>query len=164
MPDVTLKVNGRNYAGWDSVRVTRGIEQIAGSFELSVTDKWSGHAKMPIRPGDRCQVLIGAEQLIDGYVDDRLPEYSRDSHAITISGRDATGDLVDCSAGIKQAKGQDLLKVAAEACKPFGIKVVADAHTGKPFADEYAEPGQSVFDLLSTLAGHRGVLDRKSVV
>jgi len=158
VPDVNLKINGVNYGGWNSVRVTRGIEQIAGSFELAVTDKWSGHAPMSIKPGDRCQVLIGSEQLIDGYVDDRGVEYSRDAHSITITGRDATGDLVDCSSAIKQTKGQDLFRIATDACKPFGITVTKDADIGKVFADEYAEPGQSVFELLSTLAGHRGVL------
>lgn len=158
MPDVILRVNGRDYIGWTSVRVTRGIEQIAGSFELSVTDKWAGASPMPIQPGDRCQVLIASYQLIDGYVDDRSVNYSKDSHSITITGRDKTGDLVDCSTAVRQTKGQTLLQIASAACKPFGIGVVANADVGKVFANSYAETGQTVFDLLSTLAAHRGVL------
>jgi len=156
--DVILRVNGRDYAGWTSVRVTRGIEQIAGSFELSVTDNWSGQTQNPIKPGDRCRVLIGSTQVIDGYVDDRNVDYSKDNHTITITGRDVTGDLVDCSSAVKQTKGQTLLQIATDACKSFGISVSSATDVDKPFADEFAETGQTVFDLLSTLAGHRGVL------
>ena len=57
MPEVILTVGGRQYGGWKSVDIRRGIEQIAGSFELSVTERWAGQDQMrPIRQGDDNQL------------------------------------------------------------------------------------------------------------
>ena len=35
-----LKIDGVYYGGWKTVRVTRAIEQMAGTFELEVTERW----------------------------------------------------------------------------------------------------------------------------
>lgn len=51
--ECTLWVNGMIYGGWTAIRINRGIEQLAGSFTLSVTEKWPGQAEArPIKKGD----------------------------------------------------------------------------------------------------------------
>lgn len=37
--ECTLWVNGMIYGGWTAIRINRGIEQLTGSFTLSVTEK-----------------------------------------------------------------------------------------------------------------------------
>ena len=34
---ITLRVDGRIYEGWQKVRITRSLRDIAGDFELSLT-------------------------------------------------------------------------------------------------------------------------------
>lgn len=160
MPDVTLQVAGRLYGGWKSIRITRGIEQIAGSFELTVSDRWPGQeTARPIRPGQACTVAIDKETVITGYVDDVLPHYNAREHTVTVAGRDRTGDLVDCSvypAG--EWRGRTLLQVAVEICKPFGVTVRAEVDTGAPFNSAAAQPGETGFEALERAARMRGLL------
>ena len=43
-PDLRLRVNGLEFSGWKGARVTRSMDSLCGSFELSVTDRWSGRS------------------------------------------------------------------------------------------------------------------------
>jgi hypothetical protein len=91
-PEIKLKVNGREYAGWKTARVTRSIESVAGSFELGISERWSQDADpWPILEEDECSLSIGSEVLITGYVDERSPSFDATQHGLSITGRDKTG-------------------------------------------------------------------------
>lgn len=38
--DLTLEVGGRAITGWSKIQVTRGIEKLPSSFELSLMDRY----------------------------------------------------------------------------------------------------------------------------
>jgi prophage tail gpP-like protein len=161
MPDLILQVNGRKYGGWQSVRVVLGMEQIAGTFELSVSERWPGQPEAwPILPGDACQVLIGDQPVITGYVDDVAPDYDKESHSVRISGRDRTGDLVDCSAMHKSGQwaGVTLDRIAADLCAPFGVKVSLQTDVGAKFGKFALQEAETAFEALDRAAKMRGVL------
>lgn len=62
-----LKIDGAFYGGWKRVRVTRSIEQMAGTFELEVTERWPGmRDASPIKPGQACQLLLDGEVVVTG--------------------------------------------------------------------------------------------------
>ncbi len=129
MSDVRLRVNGREYAGWKRVRVTRGIEAIAGGFELAISDRWNGQrVSWPIVEEDECELAIGDEKVITGYVDRRRLSYGPQDHSFEVSGRDKAGALVDCSALLDSWEFQSLavLTLARNLCRPFGISVTLD--------------------------------------
>lgn len=161
MADLVLTVNNRKYSGWKKIRIVCGIEQISGYFELEVSDRWAGQeVPWPILPGDACKVSVDGQTVITGYVDDAMPGYDARQHALTVMGRDKTGDLVDCSAVRENVEWKDrtLLQIATDLCGPFGIKVTAATDVGKPFANATFQWGESVFETLERLAKHRGVL------
>lgn len=156
-----LKIAGVFYGGWKSVRVSRSIEQMAGAFELEITERWPGQAlASPIKPGESCQVLLDGDVVITGYVDVVAPEYDATHHSIRISGRDRTGDLVDCSAVYKSGQWRDvrLDRLAADLLKPFGIAVVVEADVGRPFSSWNIQEGESVFECLDRAARMRALL------
>lgn len=95
---VKLVVNDVEYGGWKSVRITPGIERQARDFDLEVTDKWPGQTDIPrrIRPGDACQVFIGEDLVMTGYVDATPIRYDGRSVGVGVRGRSKTADLVDC--------------------------------------------------------------------
>jgi len=95
---VRLLVNGVEYGGWKSVRISAGIERQARDFDLEVTDRWPGQTDIPrrIRPGDPCQVFIGDDLVMTGYVDSTPIRYDGRSVAVGVKGRSKTADLVDC--------------------------------------------------------------------
>ena len=41
-PDLRLEIEGALYGGWTSVSIRRGIGQVAGTFDLSVSERWPG--------------------------------------------------------------------------------------------------------------------------
>jgi prophage tail gpP-like protein len=153
MPELRLIVNGVRYAGWKTAQVTRGVEAISGGFALSVSERWGGQDEpWPIVEGDECKLFIGDVPVITGYVDRRSPSYTADDHTLAVSGRDATGDLVDSSALLDRWEflGVSLLTFAKRICDPFGIEVELQAGLGlpKPAAKLTIDPGDTAFEAL----------------
>lgn len=95
---VRLVVAGKEFGGWKSVRIEAGIERQARSFDLAVTDRWPGQTDIPrrIQPGDACQVFIGRDLVMTGYVDATPIRYDGGSATVSVRGRSKTADLVDC--------------------------------------------------------------------
>ena len=161
MPEVILYVGNKRYGGWKDVTIRRGIEQISGTFELSVTDRWSGQDQAwQVHQGDECSVKVGDTVLIKGYVDEVLPFFANEDHGVTIVGRDKTGDLVDCSAISKTGewKGRTLLQVAEDIAKPFGISVTDTVGLSETFKQSALQEGETAFEALERAARMRGVL------
>jgi len=163
MSEIALLVNNKRYGGWKTARVTRGIESVSGSFELSVSDRWqAGSAPWAIYEEDECTVSIGAETLVTGYVDRRSVSYSPGEHSLSVSGRDRTGDLVDCSAvlGVWEFHNTPVLDLVQKVAKPFGVAVSLARGITLP-APEFRtaiDPGESAFNVVERLCKKAGVL------
>jgi prophage tail gpP-like protein len=161
VPETLIYVGDSRFGGWTQVRIRRGIEQIAGDFTLTVTEKWPGQWSVRrIKRGDACRVEVDGETLITGFVDDWCPGYDDSDHWVRISGRDQTGDLVDCSAIHKGGhwRGVGLTQIVSDLAQPFGIAVRAETDVGGPFRDFAIQEGETVFEAMSRAAGMRGVL------
>lgn len=156
---VELKVKGGVFSGWESVEIKTGIEQIAGTFRLGVTERWAGQdTPTPIMPGFACEVLLDGAPIITGFVDSADPSYGESTHTVSIEGRDKTGDLVDCSAKSGQWKSRRLDQIAADICAPFGIKVIKQADVGAAFLSFNIQEGERAFEALDRMARFRAVL------
>lgn len=169
--EVALAVNGTRYRGWKSVRITRSIESIAGSFALDVSDRWDGvEAPWPIAEEDECRVEIDGITVIDGYVDKRSLSASKDARTLSYSGRDRAAQLVDCSAitdagGVSKGKWTfyniDVFRLAVALAEPFGIPVSVQPGLGVVLAKDkkvVVHPGDTSFEVLSRMAAAAGVL------
>ncbi len=96
---VTLTVDEHDYAGWKSVEISAGIERQARSFDVSITWQWPGtEISHPITPGAACEVRIGGELILTGWVFAAPISYDGKQITLKISGRSKTADLIDCSA------------------------------------------------------------------
>ncbi|HFG1699826.1 TPA: phage baseplate assembly protein [Vibrio cholerae] len=163
---VTLRAGGNLYQGWTKISVTRSLEAMSGAFDLELTHKWQGSSDRyrafmePIQQGAPCIVEIGGDRVITGYVDDWVPSYDDKQVIISVSGRDKTSDLIDCSIVYPsgQFANQDLTQIARTVCQPFGIKVIVNTDVGAPFQRIQIEQGETPYELLSRLARQRGVL------
>jgi len=161
MPEVRLTVNRTDYGGWKSLRLKRSIEQIAGTFELGVSELWPDEVRpREIAPGDECTVSLDGEIVITGHVDDVAIGHSGRQHEVTVAGRDATGDLVDSSAIHRSGKWTNAKaeRIAADVCAPFKIPVRSDIDTGRPLAEWNIQEGEAAFECLERLARAKAVL------
>lgn len=161
-PDiVTLKVAGQLFEGWTSVTVSKGIKNPAGAFSLEYakrTDRAAPPASIP--PGAACEVLIGGEAVITGWIDATNPAFDAASRSLRVEGRDKAGDLIDCSALNRPGiwKARTLIQIASDLVAPFGIAISARADVGPAFKSFAIQQGETVWEALERLARFRGLL------
>lgn len=158
---VELLVAGRVFSGWQTISVQRGMEHCAGGFRLSVSTQ--GNALLPQWPiiaGQFCELRLDGRVVITGYVDEVSRSIDAEAHSIEVTGRDATADLVDCSAIRKagQWRGMRIEQIATELANPFNVPVTTEIDTGKPLTTFALQEGETVFDAISRAARIRGLL------
>lgn len=123
---IKLYVSGKLYSGWKSATITRSMEAASGHFSLSIVDYNPSIAKeYTLKEGEKCRLMLGNDTIITGYIDDLDISIDADSYGVTVSGRDRTADLIDCSAvGKPEYRNKSLLSIARELCSPFSIPVL----------------------------------------
>lgn len=160
--NVTLRVNGQDFAGWLEISITAGIERQARDFNLAITRSWPGATDIPrrVRPGNVCEVWIGSDKLLTGYVDATPISYDDTQVTVGVKGRSKTTDLVDCSAdfGKGQWQGRKVERIAADMASTYGINVKTEVDTGGAVADHQIQPGETVFESIARLLTLRQLL------
>ncbi|MBY0335471.1 MAG: hypothetical protein K2X11_02595 [Acetobacteraceae bacterium] len=156
----TVLVNGQPHQGWQSIRVTRGIERLAADFDVKYSDRIAGEAPGVIPPFARTAVRLDGILTVTGYVEGVEAKVAKDGLEFAALGRSRVGDLLDC---VPMPPGQEMrgvtLAAAARAlCQPFGIEVIEEYISAEVFPLVAAEPGKSVHDVLKPLADLRGVI------
>lgn len=151
---VTLTVDGLDYAGWTSVEITASLECQARKFTIGIAWKWPGQQlARPVQPGARCELRIGGELVITGWVDAAPIQYNHDTITATISGRSLTGDLCDCAAINRpgQWKGQSAQAIVAAIAGEYGVAVKSEVEATASLADHTIEPGETAFHSIDRL-------------
>lgn len=166
---VSLEIGGIAWKGWTEVAVTRAVDAVSGAFELGLVDRWSHEAQalpiaasMPVSIKTRASARPGAaeDQLIRGYIDRVKPGFGATDHKISISGRDASADLVDCAAVHKpgQWKGLKCSRLAEALAHPFGVAVRCTANQGAAIPVHKIEPGETAWECLERALRQRELL------
>lgn len=149
-----LLVGGERYSGWQSLRITRGLERAAADFELAVSERWSLEENVwQILPGETCEIRFEDETVLTGYVDAYRPSYDAQTHGVQLSGRSKTGDFVDSSVMVDggQFKGMTVGAIARTLAEPFGIEVVVEFE-GPPEPEVQVQQGETCFALVERLS------------
>ncbi len=162
---ISLKIAGVNYEGWQSVRVERSLGQISGTFGFKATDIFPGQSeKWGIRMGLECTVAVNDKACITGYVDGIDISYSEDSHTFQVRGRDRTGDLVDCSHDSTKTewKNATVLAILQDLCSPLDVSVSVDPSASAALAEKMlnfkAGEGDAVFETIIKLLSIKAIL------
>jgi len=163
--ELSLRIKGKEYRGWEQISVTKALSQICGSFLISGTDIFPGDPiKWDIAMGDSCEIVINDQVIITGYVENVPISYTATSHFIQIAGRDLTNDLIDCSfvEDVNEWKNLTVAAIIQELCNPFDIEVfvedsvVSDAST---IVEQFkADEGATVYDSILKLAKIKAML------
>lgn len=158
---VTLRIDGRNFGGWLSIEIARSIEQAAAAFTLGASARYPGETNpVRIRPGSACEVLIGAERVLVGFVDSVAPKLEATAYSLAVAGRSKPADLVDCSAVHTPGRWRKrkIEQIAADLAKPFGVEVVAQVSTGDALPRFALESGETAFEAIERMARLRQLL------
>lgn len=156
----TFYVNNKVYEGFKNIRIARNLTSVSGTFEITLTDKWEVEQEdFELKPGDRIHCHLGKQAIYEGYIDKLALSINARSRNITISGRDKTADLVDCSIlGESEFNNVSFTEIANILCKPFSIKVLPRVSVGKKFTKFTVRQGETVFEALERAAKERQLL------
>ena len=159
--NISLHVNGSKYKNWKQLSVNTSMTNISGAFRVSLTES----IKLPIKKiefwgGEKCELYLNDQIVISGYVDQIEHSYTATTHSITISGRDKTADLADCTLddGPYSYSNIKLDKLANQLVKKFGIGVNVLTAPEKVFKTFEIEQGETIFEALERAAKFCSVL------
>lgn len=169
---LTAKIGDQVFTEITRFSVARDLQNIAGTFEVTVVDearvKDALLAKIGLSPknpaikaGDAISFAIDGEPALVGWIDVPHFTWKGDRIECQLTGRDKTGDLVECAAlpsGPAEFRGVDLLYVAKKVCEPYGIVVKADVDIGAPFERLALHKHQTALTFLESAARQRSVL------
>jgi prophage tail gpP-like protein len=158
---LVLRIQGTDYGGWTSLRVRRSVEEAASAWACEVSERWPGQTEpWPIKPGDRCEVILDGHLVITGWVDVYSVAFDAHTHRVEVRGRSLTEDAVDSSVELDagQLQGLTLPQIAERVAKPLGIQIAYNAPAGEALPDVQIQQGETVHALLERLSRLPGVL------
>lgn len=155
----SLRVNDAAFDGFESGSVQLTLDEAVNSFELTYVAPDGSLDTRVVFEGDDCELLLGDEVVIRGYVDETDEQDEPDALTLRAVGRSRTGDLVDCSAIQAPGRwsGATLDRIVTELCLPFGVSSYV-ATPGEPFEAFSVQKGESVYDTIARAAAKRGLL------
>lgn len=162
-----LSVNNAQVFGWQQISVARGIERCPSTFELLLTERNPQNAKIvDIVPGMPCQINIGSDILLVGYVVTAVREISADKHVVHVNGASKCVDLVDADGIFSAEPGTpataknflNVLEMATDICLPFGITVTSKATSYITVPLYYINRGETAYQIIETFSRYSGLL------
>jgi len=153
---VNVFINGVSYQPWQSLSISRDLDSPIGTFTMEFVDKWrQAGDEWPLKPGAAVSVKIGTRKqpVITGYIDKIDASISKDDRSVTITGRDLTSDLVDCSyIEENEIESTTFLALANKLASFFGLTATYEnpalASSDKPFKFRYQQ-GDTMMEILA---------------
>lgn len=161
---ILLNVNGDDYTDFESVFVSKSIQDLNGEFEFIANYDFSN--KIPFKGGEPAQVFVDGLLVITGFIEIINVDYSVGTHTINISGRDKTADIGDSTIGVFDSIDRDinLVDVCKAVISHIGASIEVENNAGfikrfdKNDSSLVPEFGQNAFDFIQKLCRMRDVL------
>ncbi|GBQ23163.1 bacteriophage tail protein [Gluconacetobacter sacchari DSM 12717] len=131
--DVSIVVGSLKISGWTEVQIRCGVEIMPWAADLIATEWQPGsQTDVTINEGDACQIYIGSDLVLTGYVVTIDREMTPDSHAVHVAVASKSIDLVDSAAEIAtyQLNSMNALAIIRKLAATAGISVYPVAGAG----------------------------------
>jgi prophage tail gpP-like protein len=156
---LSLIVAGQAWTGWQRVAVTRSMDTVPAGFDIQVTERYPGTEDISIAPGNPCQVKIGSDLVLTGYVDRYAAIISASDHTVRIAGRSKSEDLVDCAAFVGADTGAPgfqimagtALSIAQTLAKPYGVPISSLAGPGANIPQFNVNLGETCWEIIDRI-------------
>lgn len=143
MEQVSLRVDGVIYSGWQSVQLTHSIQQLPAYLTLQAAPM--RHA---LKLSHQYQLYYGDELISIGRIDEITESVDYDRHILTVQVRSENALMADCAITIAGAKNESIEQCVARACKPFGMRHnVKSQGTIKDFALASEKPADKLREI-----------------
>ncbi len=166
---ITLDIDGVRHDQWLSGNVDRDLKDFSGAFSFSFRDPPRSEAALPfattgpllkLKPGPSVTIRIGKRVVLKGFIEAVEPDIGDGQASVTISGRDVTGDMIDCAAMADAAEFADvkLEDAAKKIAEPYGITVRSEIDTGDVFSRYSVDLAETAFSAIEKGARARQAL------
>lgn len=156
---ISVLKNGVQVCGWESVSVGLSLATLCNGFSLSqfVGDDFDSPV---LFPGDAVRIEADGELLLDGFVDEMSSSISSGSHKISVSGREKSCDLVDCSLKDfgRSWKNRTVAQIVGDVCNSFGLLFDANGLGKDKIVKFCPDPGCSGADVVSDVCRQKNVV------
>lgn len=155
---LSLNIGNYDWIGWQRIAVTRSMDTVPASFDLQVTEHYPTTADLVAKPGDPCQIKIGGDLVLTGYVDRYSAIVNAHDHTVRIIGRSKSEDLVDCSAIPPGGSGNPTLvssgtalSIIQQLAQPYNVTVNSIAGPGRQINAFQINLGETVWEIVDRL-------------
>lgn len=99
--EIRIEIDNLVWTAFESITVTKSMQNLCGQFTFRTVKEG---ALIPFANGAQVRILIGTprtgfETVLNGYIEEMLPEHDDKRHFIIVSGRDKTEDVLDSTIG-----------------------------------------------------------------
>lgn len=127
--EVTLSVNGQEFAWWQNVQITTNLQNYCRTFTVGLTRDLSSEyvQSIPLKLGDEVEVSIGEDLVLSGYITNVQQSYSATGVSLTVSGASYTVDLCDCTLPLSAKhsfKKQTVAQIIESLATHYSVNVV----------------------------------------
>lgn len=154
---VSVQVGDKAHAEWESYEIDSDLLTPADAWQVSLGIN-GRTIPADVVAGAPVIVKVGGETVLTGFIDDVGEPVSKDSHTLTLSGRDRAADLLDCACPIFSTQEASLKQIVAAIVRDFKIinhQIRADStRTRKKVA---VDPGVSAWEALARAAEANGL-------
>lgn len=95
---IEIEVGGKTFGEFISASVQLHLDSLSSAFAFRTTSTDGDF--LPIKAGQLCSVFVEEEKVLTGYIDLHSVNGSASEHAINVTGRDKTADILDSMIGV----------------------------------------------------------------
>lgn len=153
-----VRIGGKEHKDWSQYDIDSDFLIPADGFSFE-TGQSSTQPLLKDYSGQQCEVLINNQLILTGIIGTQRENMTSESRAISFSGRDLAGLLVDCSAPQLNVKGMTVLAAAKKLIEPWSqIKNIVLQAEQNPVLDKIdIEPSETVWQALIKLTNSIGL-------
>lgn len=154
---VEVIIGNQAHRGWQRYDIESDLITPADAWHVELAQT---EIKLPasVEIGAAVQVRVGGQTVLSGFLDDREHTVSKRGHTLMLSGRDAAGVLIDCSAPIFSAQKLTLEQIVAKVVRPLGIGQIRISAEKLLLREKVnVEPGDTAWDVLKHAAEANGL-------
>tara|TARA_R110001599_G_scaffold210877_5_gene408273 strand:+ start:5473 stop:6732 length:1260 start_codon:yes stop_codon:yes gene_type:complete len=161
---IQVYINKEIFDKWKGITINKGLDSISGSFSMTAEYNYSDE-KSPFTLSGRIEIFHKdreedlPKKVMTGYIDRVNTSISGGGLMVEISGRDITGDVIDCTIehGSKEwsAKAVDIIE---EIIKDFNINAISKTEKANSIVSQNAKPDSKASEVLSSIAKKGGFI------
>jgi prophage tail gpP-like protein len=160
---IYLELGGKRFINWKSFTVSRNINNFCGSFNATLKITTEEYAQLiydELSTDKPAKIFIGEDQIFEGWAFSRSRGITSEETNVSISGRDLTADLVDCTLELPnyELNNVTIKSVCDMICSKFGVYSSVTLNEKQVFQRVAIDETESGFSVIDRMCKSRSLI------